>query len=334
MKNIFLFFVIALSTHIATAATSYRTAGEIPFKGQGGWDYLNIDPATNRLFVSHSDRVVVIDTSKKKIISEILDTPGVHGIALAPELNKAYSSNGKEGKVSVIDLKTLTTKTKIKVGDKPDAIAYDPSSQEIYVFNGNSKSLSIIDAKTDSVIATVALPGKPEFAAVDSVAHRVFVNIEDKNSLSSIDTKTHKLLSTWELKGCDSPSGLAIDTENHRLFSVCENQKMIMTDAQSGRVIASIDTGAGTDGVAYDTQLHLAFSANGKSGTLTIVNEENPEKLTLVQNMKSAIGARTIILNPKDHKVYLPTADFTAAAANESRPKPIDGTQKVLIFEN
>ncbi len=311
---------------------SYRSDTEIPFGGNGGWDDLSIDPESHRLFLSHSDRVVVIDTTTNKVIKEITDTPGIHGIALAPRLKKAFSSNGKEGKVSVIDLNALTTKSKIAVGENPDAILFEPKHEEVYAFNGKSHSVSIIDAKSERVVATVSLPGKPEFAAVDPDSNRVFVNIEDKNSIVALDTTTHTVQAVWTLDGCESPSGIAIDRKNHRLFSVCENEKMVMIDSVMGRTIASVPTGQGTDGAGFDPALMLAFSSNGKSGTVTVAREQELEKLVVVQTIKTQLGTRTMTLNPKDHRLYLPTAEFQPNKKGE-RPKPLDGSQKVLVFK-
>jgi YVTN family beta-propeller protein len=310
---------------------SYQAGGEILIGGQGGWDDLNVDPISHRLFVSHSDRVVVIDTNKDAVITEIRDTPGVHGIAIAHDLKKAFSSNGKENKVSVINLETLATQSKIQVGENPDAIVYEPSNQEVYAFNGRSHSVSVIDAKSEKVTTTISLPGKPEFAAIDPVVHRVFVNIEDKNSIVAIDTKTHQVAATWILEGCESPSGLAIDPKNHRLFSACENQKMVMVDSETGRMITSMPTGEGTDGAAFDSSLGLVFSPNGKSGTITIAREKSPDQLVVIQTLKSRVGARTMTLSPADHRIYLPTAEFQPAVKG-ARLKPVDGSQKVLVF--
>jgi YVTN family beta-propeller protein len=309
----------------------YQANGEISFGGQGGWDDLSADPASHRLFVSHSDRVVVIDTDKNVVIKEILETPGVHGIAIAHDLKKAFSSNGKEGKVSVINLDTLATSSKIQVGENPDAIVYEPSNQEVYAFNGRSHSVSVIDAKSEKVTMAISLPGKPEFAAVDPAAHRVFVNIEDKNSILAIDTERHKIASTWVLDGCESPSGLAIDAKNHRLFSACENQKMVMVNSETGRTITSIPTGEGTDGAAFDPLLGLLFSPNGKSGTITIAREKGTDRLVVIQTLKSQVGARTMTLDPKNHRIFLPTADLQASVKG-ARPKAVDGTQRVLTF--
>lgn len=328
----FLFLISPFSLADTDKQVSYHRLAEIPIGGKGGWDYLNVDPDSHRLYVSHSDRIVVVDTETNRVIKEILDTPGIHGVALATDLKKGFSSNGKEGTVSVINLETLTSKAKIKVGENPDAILYEPTQHEIYAFNGRSKSVSIIDAENEQVIATVGLPGKPEFAAVDTHAHRVFVNIEDKNEVIALDTQNHSIFAKWELEKCDSPSGLAIDLNNHRLFSVCENETMVMVDTSSGRTIASIPTGKGTDGVAFDPSLMLALSSNGASGTVTVAQEKPPETLALVKNVKTQVGARTIALDPKNHQIYLPTAEFEPIQKGQKRPKVLDGTQKVLVY--
>lgn len=309
----------------------YHAISEIPIQGQGGWDYLSINPDSHHLFVSHSDRISVVDTEKNKLVKEIPDTPGVHGIALALDLKKAFSSNGKEGKVSVIDLNTLTTKGKITVGENPDAIVYEPIMQEVYVFNGRSKTVSVIDAKTERVIATIRLSGKPEFAVVDPKNHRIFVNIEDRNAITTLDTQNHSVVATWPLEHCDSPTGMAIDIENHRLFSVCENQQMVMVDSIKGRTVASVPIGKGADGVVFDSTLQIVFSSNGGSGTVTLVREQTPEKLVVLQNLRTHEGARTIALDPKSHRIYLPTAEFQPIQKGK-RPKVMEGTQKVLVY--
>ena len=330
-------FFLSLAPRLAfasesSAGGSYHAAGSIAIKGQGGWDALSIDPESHRLFVSHADRVVVINTLKNEVIKEIQGTPGVHCIALAPDLKKAFATNGKEGKVSVINLETLEIKSKVKVGEKPDAVVYDSISHEVYVFNADSSSLTIIDGRTENVVATVALPGQPEFAVADSANHRVYVNLENKNAIAVIDTSTHKVVNTWTLEACEGPTGIALDVKNQRLFSACANQKMAMVDARTGKTLATIQTGEGTDGADFDPETGFAFSSNGKSGTVTIVKAETPSHLALVQTLKTQIGARTLVLNPKDHRLYLPTADFEPAKSG-GRPKPIDGTQRVLVFE-
>jgi YVTN family beta-propeller protein len=316
---------------LAAEVPAYQALGSVSIGGKGGWDYLSVDPGARRLYVSHADRVVVVDLGKDEVLHEVTGTPGVHGIAIAADLGKIFTSNGKEGKLSVVDLKSFETRAKIAVGENPDAIVYEPGHHEVYAFNGKSHSASVIDARTEKVVATLSLTGKPEFAAVDPEAHRVFVNIEDKNSLAAIDTDLHQVAAIWPLEGCESPSGLALDARNHRLFSVCENAKMVMTDSVSGKVLATVAIGQGADGVAFDQGTDLAFSANGQSGTLTIAREETPAKLVVVQDLKTEPGARTIALDPATHRVYLPTAKLLPGE-NGARPKPVDGTQKVLVY--
>jgi len=327
--------VLVFTSHSSLASpptpTQFRSLGEIQIKGLGGWDDLSLDSANHLLFVSHSDRVVVIDISKNKVIKEITGTQGVHGIAIASELGKAFSSNGKDNSVGIIQLDSLNLKAKIAVGENPDAILYDPGKKEVYVFNGRSKTASIINALTEKVVATLSLPGKPEFTAVDSEAKRVYVNIEDKNSIVAIDTEKHRIASDWKIEHCESPSGLAIDVSRHRLFTVCENSKMVMLDSTTGKNLATIETGEGTDGAAFDPELQLVFSPNGKSATITIVRETSNDTLTLVQSLPSVLGARTITIDPAHHKIYLPTADLRQVDG-QSRPRPVDGTQRVLVY--
>jgi YVTN family beta-propeller protein len=327
---IFCFTPLCL-THAESTPPSYRLISTIPIKGQGGWDALTVDPASHRLFVSHADRVVVIDTQTDQVIKEIVGTPGVHAIAIAPAQKKAFVTNGKDSSVAVIDLGSLTIKNKIKVGENPDLILDNQDAAEVYCFNGRSKSVSIIRADTEKVVDTVALPGKPEFATLDAAVGRVYVNIEDKNSILALDTKSHKVVSIWPILGCDSPSGIAIDSSTHHLFSVCENEKMFMVDSENGKTIASVPTGEGTDGAAFDPVSGLAFSSNGKTGTITVAREESDNKISVVQTVNSQVGARTLALDPSTHKIYLPTADFERAKDGK-RPKPIDGTQRVLVY--
>jgi YVTN family beta-propeller protein len=322
---------LASSSEMSEKKAQYHLVGEIPIKGHGGWDTLTIDSTSHRLFMSHADRVVVVDTNTNQIVKEILDTPGVHAITIAADLKKAFSSNGRENKVSVIDLETLTTKTKIAVGENPDLILDLPETQEVYAFNGRSQTVSIINAKLDRVILTVKLPGKPEFAVASSLSHRVYVNIEDKNSIVVLDSKNHEVVATWKLEGCEHPSGIALDAKSHRLFSACENEKMVMLNTETGKTLASISIGDGCDGAVFDAGSNLVFSSNGKSGTVTIAAEEN-DKLSVVQTLKTQVGARTMALDLQSHRIYLPTSDFHPGKIGE-RPRPVDGTQKVLVYE-
>jgi len=279
---------------------------EIPVGGSAQWDYLTIDSEAHRLYLSHATKVEVIDLTSGAVVGTIDNTPGVHGIALAPKLGRAFTSNGQENKASIVDLKTLKTITKVSTGANPDCILYEPTQNEVYTFNGRGKSATVFDPDSGKVIATIDLGGKPEFAATDGAAGRAYVNLEDKSEVVVIDLKTHAVLSHWPIAPGKSASGMAIDREHHRLFLGCDNQKMVMLDSASGKVVATVPIGAGVDANAFDPGTQLAFSSNGEEGTVTIAQENDPNKLTVVQTLKTAVGARTMTLDPVTHEIYLP----------------------------
>jgi YVTN family beta-propeller protein len=312
------------------AADTYRLLKEIPVGGDGGWDYLSVDSAGRRLYVSHGTKVVVIDLDKDAVVGEIADTPGVHGIALAPDLKKGFTSNGRENKAGIVDLATLKTVGKVDTGANPDGMLYEPGQQEIYMFNGRGQSATVIDAKTDKVVATIPVGGRPEFAAADSQAGRVFNNIEDKNEVVAIDTKTHTVVNHWPIAPGEGASGMAFDVKNHRLFLGCSNKLMVMMDSTTGKVVASVPIDDGVDANCFDPATKLAF-ASCSEGTVTIAKEETPDKLTVVQTLKTTRGARTMTLDPKTHRIYLGAAQYLAAQGTK-RPQPVPGSFKVLVF--
>jgi YVTN family beta-propeller protein len=288
-------------------AADYHPLKEITVGGAGGYDYLNLDAAGRRLYVSHGTRAVVIDVDKATVVGEIADTPGIHGIAIAPELKRGFTSNGREAKVSVFDLETLKTISKVPTGSNPDSILYEPSQQEVYAFNGGSSSATVIDAKTGSVVTTIPLEGKPEFAVADAKSGRVYCNLENKSEVAEIDIKAHRLLNRWPIAPGEEASGMAIDLEHHRLFIGCSNKLMEMIDATNGKVLASVPIGEGVDANAFDPGSHLAFaSCGGGQGTVTIAREDSQGKLTVVQTLKTQKGARTMALDLKTHNIYLP----------------------------
>jgi DNA-binding beta-propeller fold protein YncE len=287
----------------------YRFVKEIPVGGEGGWDYLSIDETARRLYVTHASKIVVIDMDKEQIVGEIADTPGVHGFALALELQRGFSSNGQESKSSVVDLKTLKTLSKVDTGNNPDAILYEPGQQEVYTFNGRGQSATVFDAKTGKVVTTIALPGRPEFAAADPKAGRVYSNIEDKSAVVVIDAKTHKITDTWPIAPGEEAAGMAIDVAHHRLLLGCHNKLMVMMDSANGKVVASAPIGERVDANAFDPVTQLAFSSNG-DGTVTIAHEDAPDKLTVVQQLATERGARTMALDPATHKIYLASAKY------------------------
>jgi DNA-binding beta-propeller fold protein YncE len=318
---------LAAAAAVSAAATGYHIVGEIQIGGEGGWDYLTVDSAARRLYVSHATHVAVVDLDSNKVVGDIPDTPGVHGIAIAPELNRGFVSNGRGNTVTIFDLKTLKTIGTAATGENPDSIRYDASSGRVFAFNGRSKSATAIDAKTGAVAATIPLPGKPEFSVADGKGH-VYVNIEDTNEVAEIDAAKATVTKKYSLSPCDGPSGLAIDTKNRRLMSVCSNRVMAISDPDAGKVVATPAIGAGSDGAAFDPGTGYAFSSNG-DGTLTIV-QQTGAKWDVVENIATERGARTISVDEKTHKVYLSTAR-TAPSASGGRTTFLPNTFKVLV---
>ncbi|HEU4387767.1 MAG TPA: YncE family protein [Blastocatellia bacterium] len=327
---------ITARTNSTVADAPYHLLKEIPVGGDGGWDYLSVDEAARRLYVTHASKIVVIDLDKQSVVGEIADTPGVHGFAVAAKLGRGFSSNGQESKASIVDLKTLATVSKVETGANPDAIMYEPGRDEVYAFNGRGKSATVFEAKTGKVVATVELPGKPEFAVADSKAGRVYNNIEDKNEVVAIDTKTHKIVNEWPIAPGESASGMAIDLARHRLFLGCHNKLMVMMDSSNGKVVATVPIGSGVDANAFDPETKLAFSSNGE-GNVTIAREETPDKLTAVQTLTTERGARTMTLDPKTHNIYLASAKYEPAPEPQpgqprQRPRMVPGSFKVLVY--
>jgi DNA-binding beta-propeller fold protein YncE len=317
---------------VATPGTpGYRLVHEIQIGGPGGWDYITIDPQAKRLYVSHATKIVVADAESGKVVGEIPDTAGVHGFAIAADLGRGFSTNGRENTSTIVDLKTLKALGKVETGGNPDAVLYEPDRKEIYTFNGSGKSATVIDAKAGKVVATVDLAGKPEAAVSDAAAHRVFVNIEDTSAIKSIDTSSHTVVATWPLSGCEEPTGLAYDASHHRLFSACHNKTMVVTDSTNGRNITTIAIGARVDGAAFDPQTGYVFSSNGE-GTVTIATVDDAGKATVLQTLTTQPSARTIALDPATHRIYLPAATMTPAQGPGGRPQMAPESFKVLVY--
>ncbi len=298
---------LTLSAHSADTP-KYHVLRHMALGGDSGWDYFTYDPAGHRLFISRGTRVMVVDVAAGALTAEVVNTPGVHGIALVPEAGLGYTSNGRENTVTVFDLKDLRETARIKVGENPDAIAYDPFSKRIFTFNGKSKDTTAIDVATGKVAGTIPLGGKPEFAVSDGKG-RMYVNNEDKSEIIEFDPQALKVLHNWKLTGCESPSGLAMDKKNRRLFAGCDNKVMAVVNADTGKVITTLPIGEGVDANAFDPETMLAFSSNGE-GNLTVVHEDSPDKFTVVETVPTAKGARTMALDPGTHKVYVVTAKF------------------------
>ena len=328
--------LFALICAIALGDEVYHSVREIPIGGEGGWDILTIDRTANRLYLSQATKVVIVDLNTSRVTGEIADTPGVHAFVAVPEVQRGFSSNGKESKSSVVDLTTLKTTSKIDTGSNPDAVVYEPRHGEVYVFNHTGNSVTVINAKTATVAATIPLGGTPEFAAVDQATGRVYCNIEDKSEVAVIDADKHEVVARWSLSPGEGPSGIALDATHHRLFSGCHNKMMVMLDTESGKVVGSVPIGSGVDGCAFDDATQLAFASCG-DGTTTIAREEAPDKLTVLQTLKTERGARTMALDPQTHRIYLPTAQFQpppspSPGASTGRPSAVPNTLKLLVY--
>ena len=318
-------------------AAPYQVSQHFKPGGDGGWDYLTVDPDAHRLYFGRGARVQVLDENTGALLGEILDTPGIHGVAVVASLGRGYTSNGRDSSVTVFDLKTLVTVTKIRLDQRnPDAILYEPVTKRVFTFNGGSGSATAIDAATDSVIGTVALGDKPEFAVADGRG-MVFVNLEDSSVVVGFDAATLAIRSRWPLSPGANPTGLALDREHHRLFSACSNDTLVVLDAVSGKLVAALPIGKNVDAAAYDPATQLVFASNGE-GTLSVIREETPDRYTLVANVPTQRGARTMALDPRTHRIYEATAQFgepPAPTPERPRPRPpmIPGSFQILVLE-
>lgn len=297
---------------------------KINVAGNDGWDYLAVDNVNQHLFISHGNVVNVVDLKTDKTIATIPDTKGVHGIAIANDVDKAFITDGKDNSVTIINLTTFALIEKVAIeGQKPDAVLYDQFSNKVFTYNAKTNDATVIDATTNKVIKNIPLGGKPEFSATNGKG-LVYVNIEDKNQIKVIDTSDLVVINTWSIAPGDEPSGLALDVETNRLFAVCGNNLMIIVDASNGKVIKTLPIGDGCDGVAFDADKKLAFSSNG-IGNITVVKEENANAFKVVETITTQKGARTIALNKTTHELYLPTAEFgekPQPTAENPKPRP------------
>jgi DNA-binding beta-propeller fold protein YncE len=331
-------FKVSNKVEAAAAApgpSGYHLLKTIKLGGEGFWDYLAFDSPTRRLFISRGSKVVVLDVDSEKVVGEIPNTTGVHGIALAPDLGDGFTSNGGAGTVTAFDLKTLQVIGQVKAGTNPDAIVYDPATKRVFTMNGRSGDSTAIDAEKATVVGTIALGGQPEFAVADGAGH-VYANLEDKSEVLQIDSRNLVVTARWPLAPCASPSGLAIDAVHRRLFAGCHNKMMAVVDADSGKVIATPAIALGVDANQFDPGTGFAFSSNG-SGSFTVVHEDSQDKFSLLEEVPTRAGARTMTLDPKTHEVYLVTADFAPPPApTPENPHPRGGMVSdsfvVLVF--
>jgi YVTN family beta-propeller protein len=300
--------LVLLMCLVASASTvSFQVTQKIPIPGQGGWDYLTIDEAARRLYVSHETQVEVLDVDSGAIVGRVLNTHGVHGIAIAADLGRGFVSNGLASTVTIFDLKTLQPIADVPTGKKPDAIIFDPATSRVFAFNGESNSATAIDAATGKVAGTVDLGGGPEFAAADGTGF-VYNNLEDQNQVVKIDSRKLTVVQRWPTAPCASPSSMAIDRANSRLFIGCRSKVMAVMNAITGRVITTLPIGDHVDATVFDSDTHLIFNSNGE-GTISVIHEDDPDKYSPVETVKTVPRARTVALDPKTHQLFLPTIE-------------------------
>lgn len=322
--------LIALNVSLSASAASpsFKEIDKIRIGGVGRWDYITLDSVQHRLYVSHSTATEVLDTGANALLGTIQETPGVHGIAIAPSLGVGFISDGGIDAVTVFDLASLKTVAKIKVGQNPDAILFDPASRRVMTFNGKSHDVTIIDAEARKVVATVPVGGKPEFAQLDAAGHAWF-NVDETNELAVLDPRAGKLIRRTALTSCEGPSGLTID-DKQRLYAVCDNKQMVVV-SPDGKVLGHTRIGAGADGVAWLDG--AAYSANGDDGTISVVRETAPNRFEVVETFATAVGARTIAADPATRRLYLPASSQLQPVGAAKRRIGFDGSFYVLVLE-
>jgi DNA-binding beta-propeller fold protein YncE len=291
----------------SSAPGGYAVLKKIPLPGQGSWDYLTVDEGARRLYVSHGTQVEVLDVDSGSIVGNIPNTLGVHGIAIAHELGRGFVSDGQASTVTIFDLKTLKSLGEVATGKKPDAIIYDPASSRVFAFNGGSNSATVIEAADGKVAGTIDLGGGPEFAAADGTGY-VFDNLEDENLVLKINSRTLKVEQRWPTAPCQSPSSMAMDRPNRRLFIGCRSHVMAVMNADTGQVITTLPIGDHVDATAFDPETRLIFNSNGE-GTITVIHQDSPDKYALVETVKTVPRAKTMALDPKTHQLFLSTAE-------------------------
>jgi hypothetical protein len=313
---------------VSAAGPDYRVVKEIQIGGEGGWDYILADATSHRVYVSHATKIVVADSETGAIVGEIGDTPGVHGIALAPELGRGFTSNGRANSSTIVDLKTFAKIATVPTGANPDSIRYLADRKEVWTFNHSGGSITVFDPMTGAVGATIQIGGTLEEAVEDAAAKRVYVNVEDKNAIAVVDAVAHTLVATWTLDACDGPTGLAFDASNHLLLASCDGSTAIV-DTASGKTITHFPTATRVDGNGFDPATKLAFASSG-TGVVTIAHEDAPDRFTVVQTVQTQPSGRTMFLDPVTHRVYVPVG--TTTPGPNGRPQVTPGTMKVLVL--
>jgi DNA-binding beta-propeller fold protein YncE len=334
-RSLSVLVLLALGTIAPAAPEGYRLLKTIPVGGDGGWDYLIVDEAGRRVYISHGSEVVVLDADSYEVKGKIADLKGVHGIALAPDAGRGFISNGQANNVVIFDLKTLKTLGTVETGRNPDAIIYDPASKRVFAFNGGGASATAIGAEDGKVAGTIELGGRPEFAVADGKGS-VYVNLEDKDQLVKLDSEKLKVLEHWPIAPGQTPSSLSMDQKNRRLFVGCRSKVVVVVDADSGKVVATQPIGERVDASGFDPDMGLVFCSCG-DGTVSVVHEDGPDKYTVVETVKTRTGAKTMALDAKGHKLFIPVAEYKPAVAGtggNARPRPtmVPGSFAVQVY--
>jgi len=327
---------VALALPALAAGPSYQLAQKYVLGGAGGWDYLTYDASGKRLYIPRGTHVMVVDPSKGSVVGDVPGTAGVHGVAIATDLNKGFTSNGRDNSVTVFDLTTLQPITTVKTpGRNPDAIVYDPTSKRVFTFVAGPPAIVAIDARTNALIGALPIGGKPEFATVDGRG-TLYLNVEDTSQMIAGDTLQSQIKATWALKPCEEPSGMAIDARSHRVFVGCSNKMLAVINGDNGGLVATVSIGAGSDAIGFDPGTNLVFSSNGGDGTLTVIHEDSPDKYSVVGNPATQAGARTLAVDPGTHNVYLVSAEFditpTPVPSGQPRRTLRPGTFTLLVM--
>lgn len=328
---------LALAAAVAPARADYHLVKRIAVGGAGGWDYLEPDPAGRRLYVSHENHVVVIDMDTLEVVGDVPDSPGMGGVALARELDRGYTANGDEDTVGVFELSTLKPLARWKAtGKRPNQIAYEPATRRVFSFNSTGRNVTVFDAVSGKLLSTIEVDGRTEFYAMDGKG-MIYDSLQDKASVVAIDARTMKVVATYPLAPQAQPAGTAMDPQTRRLFVACRSQALLVLDADSGKILASFPIGARNDAVKFDPGTRLAFASNG-DGSLAVVREDSPDRFSLVQTVATEYGARTMAVDSRTHRVFLPSADWEPApAATAADPRPrramVPGSFRVLVLE-
>lgn len=328
---VIIFSVVAFSRTAspAPASSGYHVIKTVPVGGDGGWDYVYVDSDARRVYVSRGTHTMVLDADSYAVVGDIPDTQGVHGVAIATDLGRGFTSNGRSNDVTIFDLKTLKAIGNVKTDANPDAILYEPVTKRVFTFNGRGKNATAINAADGAVLGAIDLRGKPEFAAADGKGS-IYVNNEDSSELHHLDAKTLKEIHHWPLAPCKSPSGLAMDVANRRLFSVCDEKVMAIVDADTGKVVATPAICEGPDAAGFDPSSGYVFASCG-DGNLTVIHQDSADKYTVVENVPTKRSARTMGLDLKTHNIFLPAADFDPPAPGERRGKMKPGSFVIVV---